>query len=147
MQRAVHNLPVGRVIERVGELAGHADGLRRWRRAILADDDVEGVGRGEILGQICAVAVDAGGTRRRDDRMLQLGGDQLVEFVYELMDAFRRKIEAEQLDGDESIAILIVRTENRSQSTIADLVEHAKWTEGVGRRGAGSVRVQSRLLS
>ncbi len=79
--------------------------------------------------------------------MLQVGRDQLFEFAQQLMNAFRRKIEAEQLDGNESIAILVVSTKDRSQSTIADLVQHAKWTEGVRRRGAGSFRVQSRLLS
>ena len=63
------------------------------------------------------------------------------------MNALRRKIETEQLDRDESIAILVVSTKDGAQSTIADLVQHAKRTEGVRRRGAGSFRVQSRLLS
>jgi hypothetical protein len=79
--------------------------------------------------------------------MLQLGRDQLFEFAQELMNAFRRQVEAEQLDGDESITILVVSTKDGAQSTIADLVQHAKRTEGVRRRGAGSFSVQSRLLS
>ena len=62
------------------------------------------------------------------------------------MDAFRRKVEPENFYGNESIAIGVIRPKHGSQSTIADLVEHAKWTEGVRRRGAGSFRVQSRLL-
>ena len=79
--------------------------------------------------------------------MLQLSRDQLFKLAGELVDALRRKIEPEQFDRDEPIPILIIRTENGSGSTIADLVEHAKWAEGVRRRGAGSFRVQSRLLS
>jgi len=78
--------------------------------------------------------------------MLQLGADQFLELGDELVNAFGRKIDPENLYGDQSIAIGIIRTKDRAQSTIADLVEHAKWTEGVRRRGAGSFRVQSRLL-
>ena len=78
--------------------------------------------------------------------MLELGGDQLFEFRDELVNAFRRKIEPEHFDRDQAIAFGIVSTEDRSQSAIADLVEHAKRAEGVRRRGAGSFRVQSRLL-
>ena len=74
--------------------------------------------------------------------MLKFDGDELFERPDQLMHAFRRKIEAEDFDGDESIAIGLVRTKDRSQSTITDLMQHAKWTEGVRRRGAGSFRVQ-----
>jgi len=78
--------------------------------------------------------------------MLQFGADQLLEFADELMNAFRRKVDPEDFYRNESIAIGIIRTKDRSQSTIADLMEHAKRTEGVGRRGAGSFRVQFELL-
>jgi len=46
--------------------------------------------------------------------MLQLGSNQLFEFGDELVNAFRRKIEPEQLDGDETIAILVVSTKDGS---------------------------------
>ena len=105
------------------------------------------IGGGKILREISAAAgVDARGARRGDDGMLQLRRDQLLEFGDELVNAFGWKIEPENFYGDESIAIGVVRAKNGAQSTIADLVEHAKWTEGVRRRGAGSFRVQSRLL-
>lgn len=78
--------------------------------------------------------------------MLKFGGDQLVELRDELMHAFRWKIEPENFYSNESIAIGVIRTKDGAQSAIANLMEHAKWTEGVGRRGAGSFRVQSRLL-
>jgi len=78
--------------------------------------------------------------------MLQLRRDQLFQFADDLVDAFRRKVEFENFYRDESIAVGIIRTKYRSQSTIADLMEHAKRTEGIRRRGAGSFRVQSTLL-
>ena len=93
MERAVDDLPVRGVVERVGQLAGDSNSLRGRRRTVLADDHVQRVGRGKVLRQERAVAGDAGRPRRRDDRMLQIGVDQLFEFADELMNAFRRKIE------------------------------------------------------
>ena len=84
--------------------------------------------------------------RSPNARMLKFRGDQLFELRDELVHAFRRKIEPENFYVNESIAIGVIRTKDRSQRTIANLMQHAKWTEGVRRRGAGSFRVQSRLL-
>jgi hypothetical protein len=114
---------------------------------MFAHDDVERIGGREALREKGVVAaVDTGGARRGDDGMLQLRADQLLELGDELVNAFWRKVDPENFDRDETIAIGIIRTKDWSQSTIADLVEHAKWTEGVRRREAGSFRVQSRLL-
>lgn len=79
--------------------------------------------------------------------MLELRRDQFFEFGDELVNALRGKVETEELDGDETIAILIECTKYRSQCTIADLMQDTKRTEGIRRRGAGRFRVQSRLLS
>ena len=114
MQRAVDDLPVGGVVERFGQLAGDADGLGRRRRAVFPQHDVERLGRREVLREVRAVAVDPGRPRRGDEWMLQLGLDQLLEFGDELMNTFRRKVEAEQLDRDETIAILVVSTKDGS---------------------------------
>ena len=143
----MENLTISGVIERLGELAREAKCSRDRGGAVLAHDDIERIGRRKVLRKKCVVAtVDASGPRRRNHRMLKLRADQLLEFGDELMTAFGWKIEPENFDGDESIAIGVVCTKNRSQSTIANLVKHAKRTEGVRRRGAGSFRVQSRLL-
>src|SRR5215470_15140002 len=140
MQRAVENLTFRRVVERFGQVACDTQRTGNRRGPMLAHDDVERIGRGEALREKRVVgAVDAGRARSGNYWMLQLGGYQLLEFGHELMNAFGRKIDAEDFYGDESIAIGIIRTKDRSQSTIADLVEHAKRTEGVGR-GAGSFR-------
>ena len=69
---------------------------------------------GKVLGEVRAVAVDAGRARGGNHRMLQFGRDQLVEFVDELVNAFRRKIEPEEFDRDEPIAILVIRTKDGS---------------------------------
>ena len=74
--------------------------------------------------------------------MRQTSGDQRLEFGDELMHALRRQIQAEQFDGDEPVAIGLVRTEHRAQRTGTDLMKHAKWTEGIRGRRADSFRVQ-----
>jgi hypothetical protein len=67
---------------------------------------------------------------------------QLVELGDQTMDAVGRHIEPKQFDGDESIAIRIVRTKDRSQCASADLMENPKWTERLSRRATVSFRVQ-----
>ena len=74
--------------------------------------------------------------------MQEIGGNQLFEFRDELMHAFGREIQPEQFDGHEPIALRFVRAEYRTQGTGADLMKHAKWTEGIRGRSAGSFRVQ-----
>jgi hypothetical protein len=46
--------------------------------------------------------------------MGELGGDQAFEFSDELMPAFGREIEFEQLDGDEALAGRVIRTKDGS---------------------------------
>ena len=140
------DLVPGGVVERVGELAGDAQCLGGRRRAVFANDDVERVGGGEVLREICAVAVDACRARRREHRMPQLRRDQLFELADQLVHALGRKIKPEKFDGDEPIAVRFVRAKHGTQSTSTDLMEDTKRTEGIGRRGAGSFRVQSKLL-
>src|SRR5215475_3260762 len=147
MQRSVQDLSFRSVVERLGEMARDAQRTGHGHRAVLAHDDVERIRCREALREKCVVAaVDTGRARSRNHGMLQLGTDQFLELGDELVNAFGRKIDPEDLYRDQSIAIGIIRTKDRAQSTIADLVEHAKWTEGVRRRGAGSFSVQSRLL-
>ena len=78
--------------------------------------------------------------------MRQIRRDQSLQLLHQLMRALGRKIEAEQFDGDETILLGLIGAEDGTESTCADLVKHAEWAEGVGRRGAGSVRVQWVLL-
>ena len=56
--------------------------------------------------------------------------------------ALRRKIQTEPFYRDEFLLFRIVRAKNGTERTRADLVENAKWTEGVRRCSTGSVRVQ-----
>ena len=56
--------------------------------------------------------------------------------------AVGRQVELKQLDRGEPVLVRIVGAEDRSQRASANLVEHAKRTERVWRRGAGRFRVQ-----
>jgi len=58
------------------------------------------------------------------------------------MHALRRQIEREQFDGDQAIALGIVRAEQRPQGPRADLMKNTKRTERVRGRRPGSFRVQ-----
>jgi hypothetical protein len=53
-----------------------------------------------------------------------------------------REIETEQFDGDEAILLGVIGAKYRAKSARTDLMENTKGSEGVRRRGAGSVRVQ-----
>ena len=91
MQRAVQHTPFGRVIEPVGKLTRDAKRVRKRNAAVFTQHDVERVGRGEVLREKRVVAdVDAGGSRRGYDRVLQFRRDQLFEFADELVHALGR---------------------------------------------------------
>ncbi len=142
MQRAVNHLANGREIEGICQLRGHAQRVGGQRPTALADHDVERVGGDVVLSEIGAHAIDAGRARRGNRRVPEIGGNQLFELRDQVMNAFGRQIQAEQFDRDQPIALGFVRTEHWTQSTSADLMKHAKWTEGIRGRSAGSFRVQ-----
>jgi hypothetical protein len=60
----------------------------------------------------------------------------------ELVHALGRQVHAKQLDGDETVLLGLVRAKDRPERSCPDLMKHAKWTKGIGRRKARSVRVQ-----
>src|SRR4029078_12928735 len=76
----------------------------------------------------------------------QIGGNQPLQLRNQLMTALGRNFDAKEFDGDETILLGLIGAKPGSESTCADLVEHAKRSEGIGRRSAGSVRVQWVLL-
>ena len=77
-----------------------------------------------------------------DCRVRQIGRDQLFELGDQAVRSVRRKIQTEPLDRDELLLLRIVRPKNRTEGARADLMENAKWTEGVRRRSTGGVGVQ-----
>jgi hypothetical protein len=74
--------------------------------------------------------------------MRQGSRHELLELGYEQVNALGREVEPEQFDGDEPIAIGIVRTKNRPQYAGADLIQDSKWTEGGVWRRTRSFLVQ-----
>ena len=58
------------------------------------------------------------------------------------MDSLGRQIETKQLDRDETIVFRIVGAKDGPSDAGANLMKNPEGTEGVWRRGAGSVRVQ-----
>jgi hypothetical protein len=60
------------------------------------------------------------------------------------MHPLRRQIEREQLDGDETLALRVVRAKHRSKSAGTDLMQNTKRPERIWRRSAGRFPVQRR---
>ena len=109
---------------------------------MLPDDDVDRVSGDKIVREVRRGVDDPGGPRRGDRRVRQIGRDQLLEFGDQAMRSLRRKIQTEPLYRDELLLIRIVRAKHGTERARADLMENAKWTEGVRRRSTGGVRVQ-----
>ena len=132
----------GGKIERAGKLGRDPLGLIGRCRTVLTDRRVERLGLDELVRKICRGAGDARGDRHGDSRMREIGRDELFELRDELPRAFRRQIQREHFDGDEAIALLVVRMKDRAECSGADLMKDTKGTQRVGRRGAGSIRGQ-----
>src|SRR6184192_1309989 len=143
MQRAVIDVDDRCEIESAGQLHGQPQRIDGRRRPVVADEDVKGVGGREFLNEVRRAArIEPGGERRSDARMRESGGDDSLQLSDELMNAFRRQLEAEEFDRDEAIALGFVRAKDGSESPGADLMENAEWTEGVRGAGISSFRVQ-----
>ena len=133
MKRAVFDQSLRGGIERFGQLTRREQRLRERQRASLAAHDVQRIGGEVILREVGDDAVETGRDGSRNRRMSKPGVDQALEFADQLMDAFGRQVEPEDFDGDQPIALRFIRAKHRTQSTGTDLMEHAKWTEGVWR--------------
>ena len=142
MQRAVRDVDRRGEVERAGELSRDAQRVGRGRRPVLADREVERVGGHVILDEKRGDAADAGGERRRQRRVRQLGGDEALEPGHELMPALGRQVECEQLDGHQPLARRIVRAKHRPQRPRTNLMKNSKRSERVRRRSASSFGVQ-----
>lgn len=103
---------------------------------------VDRVGGDKIVREVRRGVDDPGGQGRGNRRVREVGRDQLLEFGDEPVRSIRRKIQTEPLYRDELVLLRIVRAKNRTERARADLMENAKWTEGIRRRSTGSVRVQ-----
>ncbi len=109
---------------------------------MLPYDDVDRVGGHKVVGEIRRGVDDPGRQGLRNRRVRHIGRDQLLEFGDQSVRSLRRKIQTEPFYRDEFLLLWIVRAENGTERARADLVENAKWTEGVRRCSTGSVRVQ-----
>lgn len=142
VQRAVDDLRVRRRIEGAGEVSRNPHRLGRRRRPVLPYDDVDRVGGDKIVREVRRGVDNPGGQGRGDRRVPQIGRDQLLEFGDQTVRPLGRKIQTEPFYRDEFLLLRIVRAKNGTERTRADLMENAKWTEGVRRCSTGGVRVQ-----
>ena len=113
---------------------------------MLTDDGIERIGGDEILREIRRGLDDAGGDRRGDGRVCEIGGDQTFELGDELVHALGGQVEAEELHRDELVLLWIVGSKDLAESARTNLMKHAERTERVRRRGAGRFVGQANLL-
>jgi len=142
MKRPVSDVHRGREVERSCDLCRHANGLGGHRRAVIPDKDVNRLGDDEVLCEIRGDAADARGEGRRDARMREVGVNQRLQLSHQPAHAIGRKIELEELDGNQLVLLGIVGTKDRTQCACSDLMKNAKRTERPWMRSAGSFRVQ-----
>ena len=74
--------------------------------------------------------------------MRDLGGDQRLELSNDSVSSIGREIQAKELQGDKAVVFGVVRSENRSERSGSDWMQHAERTNGVRRRRADNVGVQ-----
>jgi hypothetical protein len=125
-----------------GEVNGTSQLRQEWqrtierRRRVVPHRDVERLGRYIFLGPIGACAFNPG-RNRLDDRWVEesrvCGARQLVS---ERLCLLRCHVEAEYLDGHETIARRLVGTKDGTKSSNANLMQDAerskrgRWSEG-----------------
>ena len=75
--------------------------------------------------------------------MSQVHLDQAPKLVGEPLQFVGQQVETEQLDGNQAVAIGLIRAVDRSQNPGPDLMQDAIRSEDVGRRSTRSVGVQA----
>ena len=142
MQGAVRHVHRCREIESGAKLTGDTQRIVGRRRAMIAHDEVEGVGGDEILCEIGGGARDSGGNRRGDAGMRQVRGDELLELGDKAVRLLGRHVQPEPLHRNETILIRLVRAKDGTKRSCSDLMQNAKRTERVREQGARGFRVQ-----
>ncbi len=142
MQSTVEDVDRRGEVERTAELRRNAQRFGDRGGTVIANDDVEGVGRDEIEGQERGVVGHAGRQRGGNPEMRQVCGNQTLECVNEPVGVLGRKVEPELLHRHQPTGVGLIGAIDRTEHAYADLVKNPKWPEGVRGRGAGSVRVQ-----
>ena len=142
MQRAVLDVHRGGKIEAAGKLGDHAARRVGGGRPVFPEGAVERFRLDVLVREKRRRAGDTGGNRRDDARMTEVSRDQPLEVGHQLPRAIGRKVRRKQLDGQNAVALRVVGTIDRPERPGTDLMQHAKWTQRLGGRIAGSVRVQ-----
>ena len=142
MKCTMHDLCVGREIERCRNLSGDSQRIRRRCGGMHTEHRVDGIGRDKILRKVRVDTRDAGGNRRSDCRVRQIGVDDLLKLSDEAVYAVGRQIEAKEFDRDEPVLLRVVGAKYGTKGASTDLMKDAKRTERFGVDGAGSFRVQ-----
>jgi hypothetical protein len=134
MQRTMVDVRHRRQVERSRQLHRYAKRISGRRRAVLTNRQVQRFGRDVILCEVRRHARDTGRQWDRDCGVIQVGGDELIELGNELMDAFGRQIQFEELDRNQSFAPRVISAEYRPKRACTNLMENPKRSEGFWSR-------------
>jgi hypothetical protein len=69
--------------------------------------------------------------------MFQARCGETTERLGQLSDGFGHEVEPKCFDRNETIALRLIRSKDRTERAAADLMQNAKWTERGWRRRAG----------
>ncbi len=129
VQRAVKQAGRRGRIEPGGHMGDETDRISRRRRTVLADGGVQRFAGHVLLGQVRDRVFDAGGDDARHRRRLHLDEAEPIQDGRQLRRLFRRQIDGEDLDGDQAIALGIVRAKHRPQDASTNLMEEPESTK------------------
>ena len=132
----------GRVVQTGGQGGHQPNHFSRRQRAPFTGHDIEGIPQHEVLSEIRRRIDESSRQRRCQSRMRDLGGDQRLELSNDSVSSIGREIQAKELQGDKAVVFGVVRSENRSERSGSDWMQHAERTNGVRRRRADNVGVQ-----
>ena len=139
MQRPVKHSRGGRQVERAGQVGAKPHHFVESSRSTVAHDDVERFGGHELFSKVGCDACPACPERQGQGRMGQIGRNQRFELGLQPVYLLGWQVQPEHFDGNEAFFFGVVGTEDGTKSSSPDLMQHTKWTEGVG----GVVRTAS----
>jgi hypothetical protein len=100
------------------------------------------MGRNELLDEVGLRSVGTCGQQLGHPWMAEPRCDEALELTDQLIDLNGTQRQPEQLDGDLSIAFLLVRAKDGTERAGADLLKLAKTTNRIRRRWSGTFGVQ-----
>jgi len=142
MQRPVADVDDRREIKRARQLGGNPQRVGRGRWTVFSDGEIHRLGGDVVVGQVRRRTRDPACQRLCNGRMRQLGRDELLETGYQLVNALGWKVQTEEFDRNQPLALSVISAKHGPKRPRTNLMKNPKRSERFWSRRAGSFRVQ-----